>query len=64
MLSYVDHDTQTINEDSDESDSQISKTESQSRADDLDKEAVVRRCSVKKVFLKSSQNSQENTCEI
>ena len=64
MLSYVDHDTQTINEDSDESDSQISKTESQSRADNLDKEAVVRRCSVKKAFLKSSQNSQENTCEI
>ena len=25
-------------------------------------EAVVRRCSVKKVFLKTSQNSQENTC--
>ena len=25
-------------------------------------EAVVRRCSVKKVFLESSQNSQENTC--
>ena len=25
-------------------------------------EAVVRRCSVKKVFLKISQNSQENTC--
>ena len=64
MLSYVDHDTQTINEDSDESDSQISKTESQSRADDLDKEADVRRCSVKKAFLRSSQNSQENTCEI
>ena len=56
MLSYVDHDTQTINEDSDESDSQISKTESQSRADDLDEEAVVRSCSVKKAFLKSSQN--------
>ena len=26
-------------------------------------EAVVRRCSVKKVFLEISQNSQENTCE-
>ena len=25
-------------------------------------EAVVRRCSVKKVFLEMSQNSQENTC--
>ena len=25
-------------------------------------EAVVQRCSVKKVFLKISQNSQENTC--
>ena len=25
-------------------------------------EAVVRRCSVKNVFLESSQNSQENTC--
>ena len=25
-------------------------------------EAVVRRCSVKQVFLKNSQNSQENTC--
>ena len=25
-------------------------------------EAVARRCSVKKVFLESSQNSQENTC--
>ena len=25
-------------------------------------EAVVQRCSVKKVFLKNSQNSQENTC--
>ena len=25
-------------------------------------EAVVRRCSVKKVFLKISRNSQENTC--
>ena len=25
-------------------------------------EAVVRRCSVKKVFLKVSQNSQENSC--
>ena len=25
-------------------------------------EAVVRRCSVKKVFSKISQNSQENTC--
>ena len=26
------------------------------------REAVVRRCSVEKVFLESSQNSQENTC--
>ena len=26
------------------------------------KEAVVQRCSVKKVFLQISQNSQENTC--
>ena len=25
-------------------------------------EAVVQRCSVKKVFLETSQNSQENTC--
>ena len=25
-------------------------------------EAVVQRCSIKKVFLKISQNSQENTC--
>ena len=25
-------------------------------------EAVVRRCSIKKVFLKLSQNSQENAC--
>ena len=25
-------------------------------------EAVIRRCSVKKVFIKISQNSQENTC--
>ena len=25
-------------------------------------EAVVQRCSVKKLFLKFSQNSQENTC--
>ena len=25
-------------------------------------QAVIRRCSVKKVFLKISQNSQENTC--
>ena len=25
-------------------------------------EAVVRRCSLKKMFLKISQNSQENTC--
>ena len=29
---------------------------------DLSPEVVVRRCSVKKVFLKPSQNSQENTC--
>ena len=28
----------------------------------LNSEAVTRRCSVKKVFLKISQNSQENTC--
>ena len=27
-------------------------------------EAVTRRCSVKKIFLKTSQNSQENTCAI
>ena len=27
-----------------------------------DTETVVRRCSVKKVFLEISQNSQENTC--
>ena len=27
------------------------------------KEAVVRRCSMKKVFSETSQNSQENTCE-
>ena len=27
-------------------------------------EAVVKRCSVKNVFLKISQNSQENTCAI
>ena len=29
---------------------------------DVLKEAVVQRCSVKKVFLRISQNSQENTC--
>ena len=29
---------------------------------DGSQEAVVRRCSVKKVFLEISQNSQENTC--
>ena len=28
----------------------------------LSKEAAVQRCSVKTVFLESSQNSQENTC--
>ena len=28
-----------------------------------DTEAVVRRCSVKKVFLKIPQNSQENNCD-
>ena len=28
----------------------------------FDAEAVARRCSVKKVFLEISQNSQENTC--
>ena len=28
----------------------------------IDTEAVVRRCSVKKVFLKNSQKSLENTC--
>ena len=28
----------------------------------LESEAVVRRCSVKKVFFEISQNSQENTC--
>ena len=27
-----------------------------------DKEAVVQRCSVKKMFLEISQNSQENNC--
>ena len=27
-----------------------------------DAEAVVQRCSAKKMFLKISQNSQENTC--
>ena len=26
-------------------------------------EAVVRKCSVKRVFLEISQNSQENTCD-
>ena len=36
ILSYVDHDTQTINEDSDKNDSQFSKTDSQSQVDDLD----------------------------
>ena len=36
MISYVDHETQTINENSDENDSQISKSDSQSQADDLD----------------------------
>ena len=29
---------------------------------EIAKEAVVQRCSVKKVFLKISQNSLENTC--
>ena len=29
--------------------------------EDLNTEAVVQRCSVKKVFLEISQNSQENT---
>ena len=33
-----------------------------SAAFDKELEAVVRRCSVNKVFLKISQNSQENTC--
>ena len=28
----------------------------------LPSKSVVRRCSVKKIFLKTSQNSQENTC--
>ena len=28
----------------------------------IHKEAVAKRCSVKKVFLEISQNSQENTC--
>ena len=28
----------------------------------INKEAVTQRCSVKKVFLEISQNSQENTC--
>ena len=36
MLSYVDHDTQAINEDLDENVSQFSKKDSQSQADDLD----------------------------
>ena len=36
MLSYIDRDTQTINEDSDENDSQISKSDSLSQADHLD----------------------------
>ena len=36
MLSYVDHDTQMINEDSDENDSKISQADSHSQADDLD----------------------------
>ena len=30
--------------------------------DQIIAEAVVRRCSVEKVFLEISQNSQENTC--
>ena len=30
--------------------------------EDVIKEAVVQRCSVKKMFLEVSQNSQENTC--
>ena len=30
----------------------------------LDGEAVAWRCSVKKVFLEISQNSQENTCSL
>ena len=32
------------------------------RQDPISTEAVAQRCSVKKVFLKSLQNSQENTC--
>ena len=32
------------------------------RANDCFLEAVVQRCSAKKVFLEISQNSQENTC--
>ena len=36
ILSQVNHDTKTINEDSDENDFQISKTDSQSQADSLD----------------------------
>ena len=32
------------------------------KSTELSTEAVVRRCSVKKMFLKISQNSQENTC--
>ena len=36
MLSYIDYDTQAINEESDETDSQINKTDSQSQGDDLD----------------------------
>ena len=32
------------------------------RKRDRQTETVTRRCSVKKLFLKNSQNSQENTC--
>ena len=36
MLSYTDYDTQTINEELDKNDSEISKMDYQSQADDLD----------------------------
>ena len=40
----------------------IVKCKSFSNNSEILTEAVVRRCSVKKMFLKISQNSQENTC--
>ena len=36
--------------------------ESVRKADFADIESVIQRCSVKKVFLEISQNSQQNTC--